>query len=397
MAKIFHAYSDINIGKDLHNNKYYRTTAVGGYNKCRDRYSWGTKSVNTVYQEDENNEGHKMTVTFYKGCVLPNCTGYAYGRFMECQGITSCKLCIGDAGSWYYYKDNYKRGSQPRRGAVLCWPGHVAVVEDFTDAHNVTWSESNYSKGRYFNIVTGDPTGKNGGLIGYIYPDTIFDGFDQTSVGGPNRYSLGNVSFIVGYYPNQKESNLINNAICVYLDLKDKGWADKPIYAVLGNMQRESALDPTAKYTVGKNDAYGLLQWDKSAKIKNWASSNGKSASDGFAQLEYLVTQHSKEWFKKGEYQLTWDEFIHDTTHTTEWLTWAFEEEYERAGIKAMSDRIKYANYWEQYFSTHDLSADADISYLPSTVFSGDSSSFSGDFEYSKPNNKHLLLTSAWL
>ena len=29
------------------------------------------------------------------GSVLPNCTGYAWGRFIECQGVHDCRLSRG--------------------------------------------------------------------------------------------------------------------------------------------------------------------------------------------------------------------------------------------------------------------------------------------------------------
>ena len=80
--------------------------------------------------------------------VLPNCVGYAYGRFMEIMGTTSCKLPTSDAGQWFGYKyDGYERGSTPRLGAVICWShagyaGHVAIVEKINPDKSIVTSNS---------------------------------------------------------------------------------------------------------------------------------------------------------------------------------------------------------------------------------------------------------------
>ena len=111
------------------NNKYYISTAGGGYNKCIER------------------RGH---------WVLPNCVGYAYGRFMEITGRTSCKLSFANAGKWWgYTSDGYSRGKSPKLGAVICWskglePGHVAIVEKINSDGTIVTSESGYSAKKDF-------------------------------------------------------------------------------------------------------------------------------------------------------------------------------------------------------------------------------------------------------
>ena len=57
-------------------NLYYIKTTNGGYNRC------------IKIQSD--------------GSVLPNCTGYAWGRFIECQlGVHDCRLSRANAELWY--------------------------------------------------------------------------------------------------------------------------------------------------------------------------------------------------------------------------------------------------------------------------------------------------------
>lgn len=110
-------------------NKYYIKTTKGGYNKC--------------IQIQSN------------GSVLPNCVGYAYGRFMECQNVHKCKLSRGNAENWYYYNDGYDRGSTPKLGAVICWHstrsgGHVAIVEKVYSNGDIMTSNSAYGGSRWY-------------------------------------------------------------------------------------------------------------------------------------------------------------------------------------------------------------------------------------------------------
>lgn len=54
------------------------------------------------------------------GECIPNCVGYAWGRWRELLGYTP-KLSLSNAEDWYGHNDGYQRGSNPRLGAVMCW------------------------------------------------------------------------------------------------------------------------------------------------------------------------------------------------------------------------------------------------------------------------------------
>lgn len=141
-------------------NKYYLKygKTYNGYNKC-------------------------ILINSSTGSCLPNCTGYAWGRYCEAQGIHSCKLSTGDAGNWWYKQDGYKRGQTPKLGAVICWSkingaGHVAIVEKIEDNGDITTSNSAYN-GSYFFLDELKKSnnyyfGKNYVFQGFIYPDTEF-------------------------------------------------------------------------------------------------------------------------------------------------------------------------------------------------------------------------------
>ena len=117
------------------NDPYWLTTGQGGYNKC---------------------------IPVLNG-VMPNCTGYAYGRFMEAGGVTSCKLSTANAGLWYgNTSDGYTRGQTPKLGAVICFDnpgkaGHVAIVEKINSDGSIVLSESGYMSTSYFWTSTQYP------------------------------------------------------------------------------------------------------------------------------------------------------------------------------------------------------------------------------------------------
>lgn len=112
--------------------------------------------------------------------VLPNCVGFAFGRFMQILGTTP-KLCRGDAGKWYgYTADGYKRGRVPQLGAVVCWAqpgkwGHVAIVERINSDGTFTASQSGYGYKRFWlsNHSSVSPSMKGYVFQGFIYNPAI--------------------------------------------------------------------------------------------------------------------------------------------------------------------------------------------------------------------------------
>ena len=85
--------------------------------------------------------------------IYHNCTWYAYGRFGEILGERP-KLPTGNAGTWYDKCKNYKKGKEPKLGAVMVWKypgggyGHVAVVEKIDKNGDVLTSGSGYNEGK---------------------------------------------------------------------------------------------------------------------------------------------------------------------------------------------------------------------------------------------------------
>lgn len=140
-------------------NKFYikRDKPYYGYNRC-------------------------MLINSSNGSVLPNCVGYAWGRYCEEQGITDCRLSRGDAGNWWYKNDGYQRGQTPKLGAVICWSnpktgGHVAIVEKINSNGTLETTNSAYNGKRWYEKTLTPPNyymGRGYTFQGFIYSDTEF-------------------------------------------------------------------------------------------------------------------------------------------------------------------------------------------------------------------------------
>ena len=119
------------------------------FNSDRTDYILYVKPKN--YYDDVYCAVEPVTHSFTLGCgaLTGNCTGYAWGRWLELLGTTP-KLSTGDAGQWYgHTSDGYKRGRTPQLGAIACYGesgswGHVAVVEAINSDGSITCGQSGY-------------------------------------------------------------------------------------------------------------------------------------------------------------------------------------------------------------------------------------------------------------
>lgn len=95
----------------------------------------------------------------WSGSVLPNCTGYVHGRWMELANqhydFDPSILPWGNA-STYYGNSSAEKGQDPRLGACMVWgrgAGHVCIVEEIIDNDTVVTSESDYGDGQHGGTV----------------------------------------------------------------------------------------------------------------------------------------------------------------------------------------------------------------------------------------------------
>ena len=199
-------------------NKYYIHTSGGGYNECI--------IVNTKT----------------KSCI-PNCVGYAYGRFMEECGLTSCKLPTCNAESWLKKVQEsgaYKTGIKPKLGAVIVWSkgkvgvssdgaGHVAIVEEIYNDGSFLVSNSAYNNTRFYTKKIGKNCKYNDKykFEGFIYPPVEFNDWEPGNYTTlKSKYVRTTPEVINGKNTNKVHYNKITNE-----ENKNKCYADKLGYA----------------------------------------------------------------------------------------------------------------------------------------------------------------------
>lgn len=160
---------------NITDKRYYIRKAEGGWNPC----ILG------------NNSSGQRNKTYN---VLPNCVGWAVGRFNELGNVGSCKYLGNSNANWFMNwakQQGLQTGSTPKRGACMVWDngscGHVAIVEGVNSATQVYVSESGWdSKSSYWNATLSKGNGnwtsgenwlKNGGykFLGFIYNPNIRD------------------------------------------------------------------------------------------------------------------------------------------------------------------------------------------------------------------------------
>lgn len=142
-------------------NKYFIHTSAGGYNKC---------------------------IKISGNQCLPNCVGYAYGRFMEAGGVTSCKLPMCNAEDWWNNTPSYAKGQTPKVGAVMCFrkgrvgyggdgAGHVLIVEKVYSDGSILCSQSGYRSARFWTTKYTKPYR----LSGYVFQGFIYNPYVTTA------------------------------------------------------------------------------------------------------------------------------------------------------------------------------------------------------------------------
>ncbi len=148
-------------------NKYYITKARGGYS-------------NAIQGQPTDADCD----------VLPNCVGYAYGRFNEIGGYGYCKyLRPVNAENFMQYAGSLSTGMTPQVGACMVWQkgatlsnsdgaGHVAIVEKVISDTQILTSESGWKSSPFWTQTRykGDGNwGQNSSykFLGFIYNPAV--------------------------------------------------------------------------------------------------------------------------------------------------------------------------------------------------------------------------------
>ena len=175
----------------------------------------------------KDNKYYLHTPKGYNECIrisgdecIPNCTGYAYGRYMEAQNKKKCSLPTSNAENWYHDYEG-KKGHIVKIGSIVCWKqgkihfkkdgsGHVGFVEYVYIDGSFDTTESAYGGKRWYTKhynANGTKIGYQ--LEGFIYPEVEFE---------PIKWEEGYYRLLNDKYlrktPEVKSSNKIKVSEC---------------------------------------------------------------------------------------------------------------------------------------------------------------------------------------
>ena len=157
------------------------------------------------------------------------------------------------------------------------------------------------------------------------------------------------------------ESQMQGNALEIYNFLSPRGWTLEAIAGTLGNMERESTINPGVWQNLSSGNysgGFGLVQWTPATNYTNWAGANGYSITDPTGQLIWLdtMTVSSGQWIATSDYPMSFDQYKASTA-APENLASAFMKNFERAGTEAEAERRSNARKWYDYLSQYSTGA----------------------------------------
>jgi hypothetical protein len=151
---------------------------------------------------------------------------------------------------------------------------------------------------------------------------------------------------------------MANNRDAIIQFFRSKGVSSQVIAGILGNLQEESGLDPTAGNP--HEGAIGLAQWEGNRRtaLQNYAAQHGGSETDLNTQLGYL-------WHEMNTSESSAWQQVRSATSAADAAA-AWDQYYERSSGSTRQQRIDYA---QQFAGGHGPSGET------STLLTGDSAS----------------------
>lgn len=167
-------------------------------------------------------------------------------------------------------------------------------------------------------------------------------------------------------YFNQSEME--NNAACLYQFFFAKGWTINAIAALCGNVEEESTFNPNCIETGGTG--HGLVQWTPPEDLyevldylygghSDWENAD-KQCEALYAEYQktvgdipaHTVPDFDKKWYPTSEYPMDWDEWA-ASTDDPGYLALVFQKNYERPA-DFHPERADMARAWYDYLLTVD-------------------------------------------
>lgn len=150
-----------------------------------------------------------------------------------------------------------------------------------------------------------------------------------------------------------------DNAKFIYKQFYGLGWTLNAISGMLGNMQKESTINPGIWQSLKEGNldgGYGLVQWTPATKLIEWAETRGYDYTHIQVQcmkIHYEMVDGG-QYYQTSTYPLSFKKFS-ESTESPEYLASAFLYNYERpASYSTEAERQGYARYWYDYLKDID-------------------------------------------
>lgn len=152
------------------------------------------------------------------------------------------------------------------------------------------------------------------------------------------------------------EAQMQGNVDYIYHDMTAHGWSVNAIAGMLGNMEKESTINPGIWQGLKEGNmdgGFGLVQWTPASKYINWADETGfadyTDIGPNVSRI-YWELENNEQYYRTNAYPLTFSEFKVSTLSPS-YLARAFCFNYERPDTPDVASRERYANKWYEYMT----------------------------------------------
>lgn len=275
--------------------------------------------------------------------------------------------CIPSTGGWVKsYTETFKvdppadiNGYVPHNNKLFTYPYCMLMIDNYAGSSNVLRFE-----------LAGVDVDNEGGIEPVAEDVTPVDDIVTTAIEDPVETS-GN------FYLSLSQRQ--NNAQIIYNGLIARGWSELAIFATLGNMDKESRLNPGIWQSLDEGNlegGYGLTQWTPASKYIDWCTENNydkATIETALTRLDLEFSGQFGQWIPTSDYPMSAQDYKVATTADANLygLTAAFMRNYERpASTSSLSERYELATYWQNFLQGGTV-VTPDEPYVPDVTETG--------------------------
>ncbi len=154
-------------------------------------------------------------------------------------------------------------------------------------------------------------------------------------------------------YLSEAEKQINASYIASYL--MGYGWTLNAVSGILGNIERESTVNPGLWQSLDEGNmsgGFGLVQWTPASNLISWCQNNGLNYLDIDSQLRRILYEldNGLQYYATDSYPESFEEFT-KSTKSPEYLASAFLHNYERAGVSVEAERQQNARKWYNFLN----------------------------------------------